>query len=171
MTPFMQAIRDYYIASTALVTGNVVLAADVNIWFGSILRGDVANIVLERRVNLQDGCIVHTDTGAPMTIEEGVVAGHSAVLHGTRIGRDTLIGMRATLLSGCEIGPECLIAAGTLVTEGKKVPPRSVVMGMPGKVVRTVTDQEVERTRWICAHYLELAQRYVRGGFPPPWTR
>lgn len=171
MTPFMQAIRDYYIASTALVTGNVVLAADVNIWFGSILRGDVANIVLERRVNLQDGCIVHTDTGAPMTIEEGVVAGHAAVLHGTRIGRDTLIGMRATLLSGSEIGPECLIAAGTLVTEGKKIPPRSVVMGMPGKVVRTVTDQEVERTRWICAHYLELAQRYVRGSFPPPWTR
>ncbi|HZZ80611.1 MAG TPA: hypothetical protein VFE62_19060, partial [Gemmataceae bacterium] len=73
--------------------------------------------------------------------------------------------------SGCEIGPECLIAAGTLVTENRRIPPRSVVMGVPGKVVRVITDEELERTRTICAHYLETAQRYVRGGYPPPWTR
>ena len=167
----MQAIKDYYVASTAVVTGNVVLGAGVNIWFGTIIRGDIACITLGLRVNLQDGCIVHTDTDAPMTIEDGVVAGHAAILHGTRIGRDTLIGMGATLLSGCDIGAECLIAAGTLVTEGRRIPPRSVVMGVPGKVVRAITDTEIERTRTISAHYLELAQRYVRGAYPPPWTR
>ena len=167
----MQAIKDYYVASSAIVTGDVVFGPGVNLWFGTIIRGDIATITLGTRVNLQDGCIVHTDRGAPMTIEDGVVAGHAAILHGTRIGQDTLIGMRATLLSGCEIGAECLIAAGTLITEGRKIPPRSVVMGMPGKVVRAVTDEEVQRTRSICAHYHELAQRYARGEFPPPWTR
>ena len=106
----MQAIRDYYVATNAIVTGNVVCGAGVNLWFGTILRGDIATITLGTRVNLQDGCIVHTDHGAPMTIEAGVVAGHAAILHGTGIGQDTLIGMRATLLSGCEIGAECLSA-------------------------------------------------------------
>ena len=171
MTPIMRAIKDYYIASTAVVTGNVALGPGVNIWFGTIIRGDLALITLEPRVNIQDGSIVHTDTDAPMTIGEGVVVGHGAILHGTMIGRDSLIGMGARLLSGCEIGPECLIAAGTLVTEGRRIPPRSVVMGVPGKVVRAVTDEELERTRTICAHYLEMAQRYVRGAYPSPWTR
>ncbi len=167
----MQAIKDYYVAYNAVVTGNVVLGAGVNLWFGAIIRGDIACITLGERVNLQDGCIVHTDYDAPMTIEPGVVAGHAAILHGTRIGRDTLIGMRATLLSGSEIGEECLIAAGTLITEGRKIPPRSVVMRMPGKVVRTLRDDELQRTREICAHYHELAKRYAAGAFTAPWTR
>jgi carbonic anhydrase/acetyltransferase-like protein (isoleucine patch superfamily) len=171
MHPTMRAIKDYYVASTATVTGNVVLAPGVNVWFESVIRGDLATITFEPRVNIQDGCIVHTDNDAPMTLGEGVVVGHGAILHGTAIGRDTLIGMRATLLSGCEIGAECLIAAGTLITEGRRIPPRSVVMGMPGKVVREITPEELERTRLICAHYLEMAQRYVRGAYPPPWNR
>jgi carbonic anhydrase/acetyltransferase-like protein (isoleucine patch superfamily) len=171
MSATMHAIKDYYVASSAIVTGNVSLGPGVNLWFGTILRGDLALITLEPRVNLQDGCIVHTDTDSPLTIGEGVVVGHGAILHGTSIGRDSLIGMRATLLSGCEIGAECLIAAGTLVTEGRRIPPRSVVMGVPGKVVRAVTDEELERTHLICAHYLEMAQRYARGAYPPPWTR
>jgi len=167
----MRAIKDYYVASTAVVTGNIVLGPGVNVWFGTILRGDLAHITLGPRVNLQDGCIVHTDTDAPLTVGEGVVAGHGAILHGTVIGRDSLIGMGATLLSGCEIGAECLVAAGTLVTEDRRIPPRSVVMGVPGKFVRAITDEELERTRTICAHYLEMAQRYVRGAHPPPWMR
>jgi carbonic anhydrase/acetyltransferase-like protein (isoleucine patch superfamily) len=171
MTPTIHAIKDYYIASTAVVTGNVACAPGVNVWFGAIIRGDLALITIEPRVNIQDGSIVHTDTDAPMTVGEGVVVGHGAILHGTRIGHDTLIGMGAKLLSGCEIGEECLIAAGTLVTEGRRIPPRSVVMGVPGKVVRVITPEEIERTRTICAHYLEMAQRYVRGAYPPPWTR
>lgn len=171
MTACMRSIKDFYVASTAIVTGNVVLGPGANIWFGTIVRGDLAVITIEPRVNIQDGSIVHTDTDAPLTIAEGVVVGHGAILHGTHIGRDSLIGMGAKLLSGCEIGAECLIAAGTLVTEGRRIPPRSVVMGVPGKVVRVITDEELERTRMICAHYLEMAQRYVRGAYPPPWTR
>ncbi len=171
MTPSMLAIRDFYVASTALVAGNVLLGPGVNLWFGTIIRADLATVALGPRVNLQDGCVVHTDSDAPMTVEEGVVVGHGAILHGTRIGRDTLVGMGAQLLSGCELGEECLVAAGTIVTEGRRIPPRSVVMGVPGKVVRAIRPEELERTRSICAHYLEMAQRYVRGAYPPPWTR
>ena len=167
----MQTIQNYYVAPGVIVTGDVVLASGVNVWFGSVIRGDLARITVGPRVNIQDGCVVHTDHDLPQDIEEGVVVGHRAVLHGRRIGRDTLVGIGALLLSGCEIGEECLIAAGALVTEGRRIPPRSVVMGVPGKVVREITQEELERTHAICAHYLEMAQRYVRGAYPPPWTR
>lgn len=171
MTAVMQTIRDFYVASTAVVTGDVVCGPGANVWFGTVIRGDLARITLGPRVNLQDGSIVHTDHDAPQTLEEGVVVGHAAILHGTRIGRDTLVGMGALLLSGCEIGAECLIAAGTLIPEGRRIPPRSLVMGVPGKIVRPVTDEEVARTRANCAHYLEKAQRYAQGAYPSPWTR
>jgi carbonic anhydrase/acetyltransferase-like protein (isoleucine patch superfamily) len=167
----MQAIQDFYVASTAVITGNVVLSAGANVWYGSVIRGDLARITLGPRANLQDGCIVHTDYDMPQDIEEGVVVGHGAILHGRRIGRHSLVGIGARLLTGSEVGEECVIAAGALVTEGRRIPPRSVVMGIPGKVVREVTPEELERTHAICAHYLEMAQRYARGAYPPPWTR
>ena len=167
----MLAIQDYYVAPGAVVTGDVVLSPGVNVWFGCVVRGDLARITLGPRVNIQDGCVIHTDYDEPQVIEEGVVVGHRAVLHGRRIGRDTLVGMGALLLTGCEIGPECVIAAGSLVTERRRIPPRSVVMGVPGKVVREVTPEDLQRTRAICAHYLEMAQRYARGAYPAPWTR
>jgi carbonic anhydrase/acetyltransferase-like protein (isoleucine patch superfamily) len=167
----MRAIQDYYVAENAVVTGDVVLSAGVNIWFGSVLRGDLARIALGPRVNLQDHCIVHTDHDEPQLIEEGVVVGHRAVLHGRSIGRDTLIGMGALLLTGCEIGAECIIAAGTLITEKRRIPPRSLVMGVPGRVVREVRDEDLRRTLAISAHYLEMAQRYAHGAFPAPWQR
>jgi carbonic anhydrase/acetyltransferase-like protein (isoleucine patch superfamily) len=163
----MRQLGDCYLAANAVVTGDVVMSAGVNIWFGCVIRGDLARITLGPRVNIQDGCIVHTDHGEPQQIEEGVVVGHRAVLHGRSIGRDTLVGMGALLLSGCEIGAECLIAAGTLITERRRIPPRSVVMGVPGKVVREVTDEDLRRTLAISAHYMEMAQRYARGAFPP----
>jgi carbonic anhydrase/acetyltransferase-like protein (isoleucine patch superfamily) len=167
----MQTIQDFYVAPGVVVTGDVILSPGVNIWYGCVLRGDIARITLGPRVNVQDGCIVHADYDQPQEIEEGVVLGHAAVLHGRRIGRDTLVGIGARLLSGCEIGEECLIAAGAVVTEGRRIPRHSVVMGVPGKVVREITPEELERTRAINAHYLELAQRYARGAYPPPWTR
>jgi carbonic anhydrase/acetyltransferase-like protein (isoleucine patch superfamily) len=167
----MQSIQDYYLAPGAVVRGDVVLAAGVNIWYASVVRGDIARITLGPRVNVQDGCIIHADHDQPQEIEEGVVVGHGAILHGRRIGRDTLVGIGARLLSGCEVGEECLIAAGAVVTEGRRIPAHSVVMGLPGKVVREIRQEELERTRAICAHYLELAQRYARGAYPPPWTR
>lgn len=163
----MRAVKDAYVAPNAVVCGDVVLSPGVNIWFGCIVRGDLARITFGPRANLQDGCIVHTDYDCPQDIQEGVVVGHGAMLHGKLIGRNTLVGMGAILLSGTEIGPDCLIAAGTLVTENRRIPARSVVMGVPGKVVREVTDEDLQRTREICAHYMELAQRYSRGAFPP----
>jgi carbonic anhydrase/acetyltransferase-like protein (isoleucine patch superfamily) len=167
----MQAIQGYYIAAGAIVVGDVVLAPGVNVWYHSVIRGDLASIRLGPRVNVQDGCIIHADNDAPQEIGEGVVLGHGAVAHARSIGRDTLIGIGARLLSGVDIGSECLVAAGTVVTEGRRIPPRSVVMGVPGRVVRAITEEEIERTRSICAHYLEMAQRYTRGSYPPPWLR
>ena len=167
----MQLIQDTYIAPGAVVVGDVVLAAGVNVWFNAVVRGDLARIVLGPRVNIQDGCILHADHRAPMEIAEGCVLGHGAIVHGRSVGRDTLIGMGAKVLPNSEIGTECLIAAGAVVTEGRRIPPRSVVMGMPGKVVREITDEELARTRAIVASYLELAQRYARGAHPPPWAR
>jgi carbonic anhydrase/acetyltransferase-like protein (isoleucine patch superfamily) len=164
----MHSIGDFYMASTAVVVGDVVIGPRVNLWFGVIVRGDLARITLEAGVNLQDGVIVHTDTDAPQHLEAGVVVGHGAILHGARIGADTLVGMGARLLSGSDIGAECLIAAGTVVPEGRRVPPRSVVMGVPGKIIRPVTDQDLERTRRIAAHYEVLARQHVGGAFAPP---
>src|SRR6187399_3067702 len=114
----MQSIQDYYIAPGAIVRGEVTLAAGVNIWFQSVIRADLARIALGPRVNIQDGCIVHTDAEAPLDIEEGVVVGHGAILHGRRIGKNSLIGIGSRLLTGCEIGEECIVAAGAVVTEG-----------------------------------------------------
>ncbi len=164
-------MHDYYVAPGVVLTGDVVLGPGVNIWYGTVIRGDLARVTLGPRVNIQDGTIVHTDHDEPLTIEEGVVVGHRALLHGRVIGRDTLVGMGAILLSGCEIGAECLIAAGTLVTEKRRIPPRSLVMGVPGKVVRAVSDDDLRRTREIAAHYLEMAQRYTHGDFAPAWPR
>lgn len=163
----MHLIDGYYVAPTAILTGDVVCSAGVNIWYGTVIRGDLARIALGPRVNLQDGCIVHTDAGLPMNIEEDVVVGHRAVLHGSHIGRGVLIGMGAMLLSDCDIGAECLIAAGTVVLEKRKIPPRSVVMGVPGKIVRQATDAEVQHTLELSQHYLDMAQRYQRGEFAP----
>jgi carbonic anhydrase/acetyltransferase-like protein (isoleucine patch superfamily) len=167
----MQAIQGYYIAAGAVVTGDVVLAPGANVWYQSVLRGDLARITLGTRVNVQDSCILHTDRDSPLDLEEGVVLGHAVVAHCRRIGRDSLVGIGARVLSGADIGAECLIAAGAVVTEGRRIPPRSVVMGVPGRVVREITAEELERTRTISVHYLEMAQRYARGEFPAPWQR
>jgi carbonic anhydrase/acetyltransferase-like protein (isoleucine patch superfamily) len=159
----MRKVGEYYLAHSALVIGDVDLAAGVNLWFNVVIRGDLARITLGPRVNLQDGVIVHTDYDVPQDIEEGVVAGHGAILHGRRIGAGSLIGMGATILSGSEIGAESLIAAGCVVPERMIVPPRSMVAGVPGRIIKEVPEAWLIRTRRINAHYLELAGRYARG--------
>lgn len=155
-----------YLAPGAVVCGDVTVAAGVNVWFGAVVRGDVAPIVLGENVNLQDGVIVHCDFGITNTIEPGAVVGHAAVLHGARVGAGTLVGIGARLLTGSEIGEECLIAAGAVVPPGLKVPPRSVVMGLPGKVVRAATAEEIANTKTINARYREIAKRYAAGEIP-----
>src|SRR5262249_34297596 len=158
---FMRAIGDAFVASTAVITGDVRLSKGANVWYGCVIRGDLARISFGINANLQDGCIVHTDHEEPQTIEDGVVVGHAAILHGRRIGAGSLVGMGARLLSRSEVGAGSIIAAGAIVTEGKIIPPRSLVVGIPGKVVRQVTEEEVQRTREIAAHYLDMAQRYA----------
>jgi carbonic anhydrase/acetyltransferase-like protein (isoleucine patch superfamily) len=165
----MRVVKGAYLAPGVVVTGDVVLGAGTNLWFGTIVRGDVARVTLGESVNIQDGCILHTDTGAPLTVERGVVAGHAVVLHGSAVGEDTLLGIGCRLLSGSEVGPECIVAAGAVVVEGTKVPPRSVVMGVPGRVVRAATADEVAKTRAINARYLELARRYAEGRVDRPY--
>lgn len=159
----MRPIGEAFVASNAVITGDVLLSPGANVWYGCVIRGDLARISFGENANLQDGCIVHTDRDEPQTIEAGVVVGHGAILHGRRIGADTLVGMGARLLSGCEIGEGSIIAAGAIVTESKVIPPRSLVMGIPAKVIRQVSEDEVQRTRSIAVHYLELAKRYAQG--------
>ncbi|MFO0935944.1 MAG: gamma carbonic anhydrase family protein [Gemmataceae bacterium] len=154
-----------FLAAGAVIVGDVTCAEGVNLWYGAIVRGDVAPIVLGENVNLQDGVIVHCDFGIPNVIEANVVAGHRATLHGKRIGQGTLIGMGATLLGETDIGEECIIAAGAVVPPGMVVPPRSMVMGLPGKIVRAVRPDEIEQTRVICRRYRDLAARYRNGEF------
>lgn len=157
----------FFLAPTAVVTGDVSIGPGVNIWYGAVVRGDVARITLGENVNLQDGVIVHCDFGFPNVVEPGVVVGHAAVLHGVRVGAHALVGIGARLLSGTDIGEECVIAAGAVVPPGLKVPPRSVVMGVPGKVVRPAAADEIARTKVLNARYREMARRYAAGEFRP----
>ena len=165
----MRVVKGAYVAEGVVITGDVVLGAGANLWYGTIVRGDLARVTLGDAVNIQDGCILHTDSGVPLTVGPGVVAGHAVVLHGSAVGADTLLGIGCRLLSGSEVGPECVIAAGAVVVEGAKIPARSVVMGIPGKVVRPATIDEVAKTRAINARYLELARRYAEGRVDRPY--
>jgi carbonic anhydrase/acetyltransferase-like protein (isoleucine patch superfamily) len=153
------------LAPGAIVTGDVRVGVGVNLWYNVVVRGDVAPITLGDYVNLQDGVIVHCDFDVPNIIETGVVAGHGAILHGIHIGPDTLIGMGATLLGGSDIGAECVIAAGAVVPPNMVVPPRSMVMGVPGKIVRRATDEDVEWTRATNRRYRELARESLEGKY------
>lgn len=163
----MLRIRDYYQAANATVLGNVSIASGVNIWYSCVIRGDVEKITIGRNVNIQDLTMIHADPGFPNELEEGVVVGHSAIIHGSRVGRDTLIGMGATLLGRSVIGKECIIAARALILEGAVIPDRSLVMGMPGKIVRQVTDAEAEMIRGLNRHYQQTVLDHVNGKYPP----
>lgn len=149
------------IADNAVVVGDVRLAVDVNIWFGVTIRGDDSWIEIGEATNIQDNTVVHVDIGNPQRIGTGVTVGHGVILHGVSIGDYSLIGMGSRLLGGCEIGEHCIIGAGALVRENAVIPPRSVVLGVPGVVRREVTDEEVEAMRWRSLHYVERARSYL----------
>ena len=150
-----------FIADTARVIGDVELGADVSIWFGSVLRGDVGSIRVGARSNIQDLSLLHLSHGISSTvIGEDVTVGHNVVIHGALIGDGALIGMGAILLDNCEIGAESLIAAGSVITPGTKIPPRRLVVGRPGKVVRELRDDEWPQGRTLAARYIELAHAH-----------
>lgn len=148
---------DAFVAPTAVVIGDVELGAESSLWFGTVVRGDVEPIRIGRRTNLQDLTMVHVTGGRwPTTIGDGVTAGHRAVLHGCVVHDDCLIGIGAIVLDGAEIGPESIVAAGALVPPGMRVPPRTMVRGLPARVVRELTDADVEGIRRSAAGYAAL---------------
>jgi carbonic anhydrase/acetyltransferase-like protein (isoleucine patch superfamily) len=149
-----------YVAPNAAVIGDVVMERNANVWWGVTIRGDNNTITLGENVNIQDGAVLHTDEGVTLTLEKDVSVGHMAMLHGCTVKEGSLIGIRAVVLNNAVIGRECLIGAGALVSEGKVIPDRSLVLGSPGRVVRQLTDAEVSMLRWIAQHYVENAARY-----------
>ena len=153
---------DAFIDESAQVIGDVQIGEESSLWMNVVVRGDVNWIRIGRRTNVQDGTIVHVmrETN-PTTIGDEVTIGHGAVVHGCTIGDRVLVGMGAIVLNGVAIGPECIIAAGTLLPEGMKVPPRSLVMGSPGKVRRALTDEEVASIRWYADNYVRYRLDYM----------
>jgi len=150
-----------FIADTARVIGDVEIGADASIWFGSVLRGDVGAIRIGARSNIQDLSMLHMSLGISNTvIGEEVTVGHGVIIHGAIIGDGALIGMGAILLDNAEIGAEALIAAGTVVTAGTRVPPRTLVVGQPGKVVRELRESEWQQGRRLAARYVEVAKAH-----------
>lgn len=152
---------NFYVAETAVVIGNVEIGEDVSIWFNAVVRGDNDVIRIGAGSNIQDGSVVHVDPGFPVHIEEDVTIGHMAMIHGCTIGRGSLVGMGAVILNGAKIGEGCLIGANTLIPEGKEIPPRSVVMGAPGKIVREVTEADVPRVTRGAKNYKTHWRRYA----------
>ncbi len=153
----------YWVADSASVIGKVILAEDVGIWFGSVLRGDNEPITIGRGTNVQEHCVMHTDLKFPLTIGEGCTIGHKAILHGCTIGNNSLVGMGAIVLNGAKIGNNCLIGAGALVTEGKEIPDNSLVVGSPAKPVRELDEKAVAMLQWSARHYVENARRFAAG--------
>ena len=157
---------DVYIAPTSYVTGEVTLGNSCTIMHHVIVRADIAPIRIGARVNLQDGTVVHTPYGTPLDIADDVGVGHRAVVHCRRIGERSLIGIGAIVLDDAEIGTRCLIAAGAVVPPRQIVPDGSVVMGVPGKVVRQVTDADLELIDHVIRSYVELGRLHAAGRFP-----
>jgi carbonic anhydrase/acetyltransferase-like protein (isoleucine patch superfamily) len=153
---------EHYIAPNATVIGSVVLESEVSVWFNAVVRGDNDRITIGARSNVQDGSVLHTDPGIELTIGRDCTIGHMVVLHGCSIGDGSLVGIKSVILNHARIGRNCLIGASALITEGKEIPDRSLVIGSPGKVVRQLTDEEVAFLLWNAESYVEKLKRYNR---------
>ena len=151
------SLRGAYLAEDVSVIGDVTVEENASIWYGVVLRGDVDRIVIGENTSIQDNAVVHCSTGNPTLIGKNCVVGHNAILHSCVVEDGCLIGMGAVLLDGCHIGAGCVVAAGSVVSPGKEIPPQSMVMGVPGRVVRALTEQDVEPTQWSVQHYIEYA--------------
>ena len=149
-----------FLAPTAVIIGDVTIGEDCSVWFGAVLRGDNEPITIGVNSNVQDGSVMHTDIGFPLTLGKNVTIGHQAMLHGCTIGEGSLIGIGATLMNGSAVGKNCIVGAHALVTEGKQFPDNVVIMGAPAKVVREVTDADREAMRANAERYVKRAARY-----------
>jgi carbonic anhydrase/acetyltransferase-like protein (isoleucine patch superfamily) len=151
-----------FIASSATVIGDVQIGAEASIWFGAVVRGDTDQIVIGPRTNVQDGCILHVNRGQPCRVGAGVTMGHGAIVHAATIEADCLIGMRATVLDDAVVGEGSIVAAEAVVPPGTVIPPRSLVMGVPAKVVRSLSEAEVERNRRSAERYVGYSREYLQ---------
>jgi len=154
---------DVWIAPSAELIGDARLGADASVWFGAVIRADNTPILVGERTNIQEGAMLHSDPGAPLTIGADVTVGHHAVLHGCTIGNRVLVGMGAIVLNRAVIGEDCIIGAGALVTEGKAFEPRSLIVGSPARAVRTLDDKAVAMLKVSAAHYVAKAAAYRDG--------
>ncbi len=155
---FPKIEKPAFIADNAVITGDVEIKEDASIWYGAVLRGDIEPIVVGKGSNVQDGCVLHTSEGTPCILGDYVSVGHAAILHGCRIENYCLIGMGATIIDDAVIGEESIVGACALVTKGKKFPPRSMILGNPAKVVRSLTDEEVAGLHSHPMHYIQAAK-------------
>jgi carbonic anhydrase/acetyltransferase-like protein (isoleucine patch superfamily) len=151
-----------WVAPNATLVGKVKLEQGASVWFGAVLRGDNELIHIGEQSNVQDGTVMHTDMGSPLTVGKGVTIGHNAMLHGCTVGDYSLIGINAVVLNGAKIGKYCIIGANTLIGEGKEIPDGSLVVGSPGKVVRELNEAQKNMLEASAAHYVHNAQRYAR---------
>ena len=150
-------------APSADLIGDVRVGASASIWFGAILRADNTPIILGEETNFQDGAVGHSDPGVPLTIGSRVTIGHQAILHGCTVSDDCLIGMGARVLNGAFLGPECLVGANALITEGKRFEEGGLIVGVPAKLIRPLTETEKAGLRLSAAHYADKAARYAAG--------
>ena len=159
-TPTLPPADEYWIAPNACVMGNVILKKNASIWFGCTLRGDNDPIVIGENSNVQDGSVLHTDMGSPLTIGANVTVGHMVMLHGCTIGDGSLVGIGSIILNGAKIGKNCLIGANSLITEGKEIPDNSMVMGSPGKVVRELGEEQARMLAISALGYVANWKRF-----------
>lgn len=155
-----QIADDTWVAPDANLIGKVILEETASVWFGCTIRADHEDIRIGAGTNVQENCVMHIDAGFPLTIGPGCTIGHKVMLHGCTIGENSLIGMGATVLNGARIGKNCLIGAGALITEGKDIPDGSLVMGVPGKVVRQLDEQAIEGLRASALHYQRNMRKF-----------
>lgn len=159
----VEADADSWVAPDASLIGKVRLDAGASVWFGAILRGDNELIHIGPDSNVQDGCVLHTDIGSPLTLGRGVTLGHRAVLHGCEVGDYSLIGINAVILNNVKIGKYCIIGANTLIPEGKEIPDGSLVVGSPGRIIRQLDDAAKAKLEHSAAHYADNGRRYRQG--------
>lgn len=153
-----------FVAKNATVIGDVHVGPEASLWYGVVARGDVEAIRVGARSNIQDNSVLHADKGFPCQIGEGVTVGHRCTVHGATLGDHVLVGMGATVMNGAEIGAESLVGAGALIPEGKKFPPRSLIVGMPGKLIRSLSEEEVQGLHRSAAHYVENGKDHAEAG-------
>jgi carbonic anhydrase/acetyltransferase-like protein (isoleucine patch superfamily) len=151
-----------WVAPSAELIGDVRLGEAASVWFGAVIRADNTPILVGDRTNIQEGAVLHSDPGAPLTVGAGCTVGHHAILHGCTLGENVLVGMGATVLNRAEIGADCLIGAGALVTEGKSFPPGHLIVGSPARAVRALEPATIAALRLSAAHYAAKAAEYAR---------